>query len=169
MSSNQELISKLKEAEIVTREQVTLRSGETSDFYCDVRKLFGYPEILNFVCDELFKKLPVGTSCIAASGYGGLPLAAVVASRNNLKLCGVRSSSKDHGKSGLIAGYVPTKEDVVVIIDDVLTSGSSVKETVAGLATIDIVPKCVYVVVNRGNPDLGIDYGYLVIMQELID
>ncbi len=164
---NQELISKLREAEIITREQITLRSGEVSDFYCDVRKLFGYPEILNFVCDELAKKLPAGTSCIAASGYGGLPLGAVLASRHNLKLCGVRSSSKDHGKKSLVAGYIPTSEDVVVIIDDVLTSGSSVMETVAGLASVNIVPISVLVVVNRGNPELPIEYSYLAMAEEI--
>ncbi|MBU1292442.1 hypothetical protein KJ819_00030 [Patescibacteria group bacterium] len=161
------LIDALKEIKVLYKEGVVLRSGEVSDFYCDIKKAFGYPEILTMLADEIGKKIPKSATCIAASGYGGLPLASVVATRSNLKLALVRSSEKDHGKGGLIDGYVPAKDDVCVIVDDVLTSGSSIKETLATLTSKEVRVVSAVVVVKRKETELPIPYSFLFTIEDL--
>lgn len=163
-----QLLKQLRQSEIIYKERVVLRNGETSDFYCDIKKAFGQPEILNALADEIGKLLPPSTSCVAVSGYGGLPLGSVVASRFNLKFTSVRSTSKDHGKSGMIDGYMPNKKDVVVIIDDVLTSGSSIRETFSTLSENNIKTDSAIVVVKRGSPELPISYSYIFTIEEVV-
>ena len=162
------LIKRLQEIDVVRKEKVVLRSGEVSDFYRDIKKAFGYPDILNSLADQICERLPEKTTCVAASGYGGLPLASVVASRFDLKFTAVRNSEKNHGKGGMIDGYVPTKDDVVVIVDDVLTSGSSITETLSVLEKLGIKAESAIVAVKRGDPKLSIPYSYVLTIDEIV-
>ena len=76
--TNADLVKRLREIDVIYKEKVVLRSGEVSDFYCDIKKAFGYPDILNALADEMGAKISTEITCIAASGYGGLPLASVI-------------------------------------------------------------------------------------------
>ena len=162
------LIQRLREIEVVHKKRVVLRSGIVSDFYCDIKKAFGYPDILNALADEIGKALPASVTCIAASGYGGLPLGSVVASRFNLKFVAVRGVAKDHGKGGVIDGYLPKESDVTVIVDDVITSGSSITETLSALEKIDVKVSSAIVAVKRGDPELTIPYSYIFSIDEIV-
>ena len=163
----EELLKRLLEIQVIYKEKVTLRSGKTSEFYCDIKKAYGYPDILNALADEIGKQIPEKITCVAASGYGGLPLASVVASRFNKKVTAVRGSEKNHGKGGMIDGYIPKENDFVMIIDDVLTSGSSIKETLAVLQTAGANVVSAIVVVKRGDPELAIPYSYIFTVEEM--
>lgn len=163
-----ELLKQLCDAGIIHRERVTLRSGEVSDFYCDIKKAYGDPALLNALADALGQMLPPGTTCVAGSGYGGLPLAAVIASRHKLAFVGVRASEKSYGKAGAITGCVPQPHDEVVIIDDVLTSGSSIKETYGALQQEHISARCALVVVARAEPELPLSHEALFSIEEIL-
>ncbi len=167
LMNKKELLSKLISIGIIYKEPVVLRSGKVSQFYCDIKKSFGDSEILNELAGRIGKLLPKNTTVIAASGYGGLPLAAVVCSRLDKKLCAVRSKEKDHGKRGLIDGYVPNKKDVIVIVDDVLTSGTSIKEVIHTLKEINIKAELAVIVVKRADAKLSLKYKYLFDIKEL--
>lgn len=162
------LLAQLRKIGVIERREVTLRSGEVSNIYCDMRMVFGNPELLNALADEMAKLIPGDVDCIAASGYGGLPLGAVIASRTGRKLIGVRGAAKDHGKSGRLAGYMPTKHDRVVVIDDVLTSGSSIKETHAGLIENGITAELAVVAVKRADPELPIPVHSVFTIEEIV-
>ncbi len=166
--NKKKLLEKLISIGIIHKQPVVLRSGKVAEFYCDIKKAFGESEILNGLADEIGKLLPKNTTVIAVSGYGGLPLGAVICSRHNKKLCAVRSKEKDHGKGGLIDGYVPNKKDKVVIVDDVLTSGSSVREVIESLKSIGIKAERAVVVVKRGDPVLKIKYDFVFEIGEII-
>ncbi|MEN9604581.1 MAG: hypothetical protein RJB39_266 [Candidatus Parcubacteria bacterium] len=162
------LINRLKEIGVIYKAQVTLRSGQTSEFYCDMKKAWGHPDILNGLADEVGKRLPEGTTCVAASGYGGLPLGAVVASRFNLKFTEVRNTPKEHGKAQQIDGYIPGDHDLVVIVDDVLTTGHSIQGTIIPLQEMGIRPHSAVIVIKRENPEIGIPYAYVFEVAEIL-
>ncbi len=132
-----------------------------------MRKSMGYPDIRNALADEVAKKIPAGTTVIAASGYGGLPLGMLVAEKLGLKFTGVRTSVKDHGKTEAITGYTPTLNDRVTIVDDVLTSGSSIKETLSALEITGAHPISALVLVARATPTLPLPYEYVFRLEEL--
>lgn len=123
------LLSKIKKAGIVRKGQFKLRSGIISNLYCDARKLFGDPNLLLDISRTICKMLPKGTTCIAGSGYGGLPFAAAVALISKTKLSAVRNETKSHGIKNPIEGYIPGVKDRVVIVDDLFTIGSSILDT----------------------------------------
>ncbi len=162
------LINRLKEIGVIHKAQVTLRSGQTSEFYCDMKKAWGQPDILTGLADEVGKRLPVGTTCVASSGYGGLPLGAVVASRFNLKFTEVRNTPKEHGKAQQVDGYIPNENDVVVIVDDVLTTGHSIQGTIIPLREMGISPHSAVVVIKRENPEIGIPYTWVFEVEEIM-
>lgn len=166
--NKKQLLRELVSIGIIRKKPVVLRSGKVSEFYCDIKKSFGDADILNALADKIAKKIPKSVKVIAVSGYGGLPLGAVICSRHNKKLCAVRSKEKDHGKGRLVDGYVPNKKDKVVIVDDVLTSGSSIREVVESLKSIGIKAEMAVVVVKRGEPNLSIKCDFIYRIEEIL-
>jgi orotate phosphoribosyltransferase len=128
-----------------------LKSGEKSNIYFDIKKAYGNPEIFKKIVLEISALIPVGVTCIAGSGNGGIPLATAVSLNLNKKLSIVRDVVKNHGTKDMIDGYKPNKSDKVVIVDDVLTSGTSIRNTIKNLGDTQIL-KCA-VILKRGEPE----------------
>lgn len=165
---SRDLIQILKPLEIILREPVTLASGMTSDFYLDVKKAYGYPRALNMIAEELWERIDKRATCIATAGYGGLSPATLISSRHNLNLTLVRDEPKKHGKGGWIDGYVPNEQDKVALIDDVFTTGGSLRKLIEILEHIKAKIIGAYVVVKRGEGDLPIPLTYLLTSEELL-
>ena len=145
------LINLLKQNNILTYGDFTLRSGEQSSYYCDIKQALGNPKVLKLIIAELIKLVPMKTTCIAGSGYGGITLASLVAHKLGLPLSLVRDKVKDHGTKKLIDGYIPNKKDFVCIIDDVFTTGSSIADTREKLVITNTKFTKPLVVLNRSN------------------
>ena len=154
MPADSVLRDKLRSGGVVCRESVTLRAGAKSDVYYDIKKAYGDPYLLSRIAERIVRELIPDTTCVAASGHGGLPLAGAIAFCKNLKLSLVRDQPKNHGRNTLIDGHLPTKNDLVVIVDDVLTSGSSLRRTYDVLREAGAGSIYGYVVLKRGSPEL---------------
>jgi orotate phosphoribosyltransferase len=88
--------------------------------------------------------------------YKGIPLVAAVAVAlaehhgRDLPWAFNRKEAKDHGEGGALVGCVPQDGDRVVIIEDVTTAGTSIRETVPVLrAAADIQLSGLVVSVDR--------------------
>lgn len=123
----------LQEKDIVRSEPVTLASGQRSDFYIDVKKAYGYPELLRLASEGVWMLMSDRTTCVAAIGFGGAPLATAISLSHNLRLTMIRDEPKKHGKRNLLDGHVPDRNDKVSIVDDVLTTGLNLKKAVEAL------------------------------------
>lgn len=61
-----------------------------------------------------------------------------------------RKEEKDHGEGGNFIGYSPKKEELVAIIEDVLTAGTAIKEVLPLLKnSFDVEVKDMFVLVDR--------------------
>lgn len=75
--------------------------------------------------------------------YKGIPLCAATAMKlsdvysKNLTFTYNRKEVKDHGEGGSLVGYKYTQKTNIVIIEDVITAGTSVNETLQILKTIE--------------------------------
>ena len=82
------------------------------------------------------QNLPDGVDCLFGPAYKGIPLAVAAASslyRNfdrDLPYCFNRKEAKDHGEGGVMVGYKPQAGDRVAIVEDVVTAGTAVRETI---------------------------------------
>lgn len=88
--------------------------------------------------------------------YKGIPLAVAASAslyRNHgrdVPYCFNRKEVKDHGEGGGIVGYQPKDGDRLAIIEDVVTAGTAVRETLAILSQIgDIKVEALFVSVDR--------------------
>ncbi|WP_407443194.1 orotate phosphoribosyltransferase [Fibrobacter sp.] len=75
--------------------------------------------------------------------YKGIPLCAATAMKlsdvyaKNLTFTYNRKEVKDHGEGGSLVGYKYAEKTNVVIIEDVITAGTSVNETMQALSQIE--------------------------------
>ncbi len=88
--------------------------------------------------------------------YKGIPLVTAAAGALARKF-GIdkpfffnRKEEKDHGEGGAIVGYQPKDHDRVVIIEDVITAGTAIRETMPVLrAAADVSVTDMFISVNR--------------------
>ena len=123
-----QLIEALKKEGIVKKGSFTLTSGELSDYYFDVKKAVGNPELLEMMSSLLAAEIGDKATCIASIGFGGIPLATAVSLKLKLPLIMVRNSAKGHGLGKMIEGYIPGSKDNVAVVDDVFSFGTSLEQ-----------------------------------------
>lgn len=149
---------------ILEKKSVTLKSGETSDFYYDFGKLssakllkISASNLFNIIiCTDLHKEM----SCLFTSAYKGINLTtALLIECSNfiyrpIRMGYLRKEKKDHGDQQEIVGYTPSEKDSVILIDDVFTTGSSVLEMYNYLKDKGCKIIGVIVLINRSTGDI---------------
>ena len=78
--------------------------------------------------------------------------AAVALSRDGLDVPFFfnRKEAKDHGEGGVFVGYVPKAGEDVVIVEDVITAGTAIRESMAILSRLEGVKvAAAFIMVDR--------------------
>ena len=94
--------------------------------------------------------------CMFGPAYKGIPLATTTAAAlyNEYKIDKPyffnRKEEKDHGEGGSLVGYKPQNGDRAIIIEDVITAGTAVRETMPILkGAADVSVDHMFISVNR--------------------
>ena len=94
--------------------------------------------------------------CMFGPAYKGIPLATTTAAAlyNDYKIDKPyffnRKEAKDHGEGGSLVGYKPQDGDRVIVIEDVITAGTAVRETMPILkGAADVSVEHMFISVNR--------------------
>ena len=110
-------------------------SGIKSPIYCDNRLILTAPEARNEVeqaiADTVRREYPEA-QVLMGTATAGIAHAAIAAHLLGLPMGYVRSGSKDHGRRNQIEGKL-TPGEKVVLIEDLISTGGSVLDTVAAL------------------------------------
>ena len=116
-------------------EPFTWASGIKSPVYCDNRLILTAPEARNEVeqaiADTVRREYPEA-QVLMGTATAGIAHAAIAAHLLGLPMGYVRSGSKDHGRKNQIEGKL-TPGERVVVIEDLISTGGSVLDTVAAL------------------------------------
>jgi len=158
MSYKQEFIDFMTEAGVLTFGNFTAKSGRKTPYFVNtgnyktgkhISKLGDYYARRVADSGERFDAL-------FGPAYKGITLAAATAAslyRNhgvNTPYFFNRKEAKDHGEGGSIIGYTPKDGDRIVIIEDVVTAGTAVRESLELLkALADITVTALFVSVDR--------------------
>ena len=107
-----------------------LKSGKKSDIYINIRDLIKYQAAWSYTIFCLSKlvgdaNLKKKNSCILGVPTMGAVLAPIIAYQNQFPLAIIRQHKKDHGVGSEVEG---TLNRNIVVIDDVITTGSSILE-----------------------------------------
>ena len=110
--------------------EFTLKNGTTTNTYIDLRKLTSFPSLIYDIAMELTKFYFPNTNdfdIICGTPYGAVPIATIISQILHKPLIMLRKETKTYGTKKLIEGNY-NKNDRVLLIEDVITSGSSIKE-----------------------------------------
>ena len=126
-----------------------LRSGKISNEYFDKYRIESDPQLLNEIAVKFHSVLPPGIDGLAGLELGGVPLATALSLKSGLPVCFVRKQAKDYGTCQIAEG-MQIEDKKLCVIEDVITSGGQVLESVAELRKLGAKIDTVLCVINRG-------------------
>ena len=176
-SDKESLIGKLHDIQAIKFGDFTLKSGIQSPVYVDLRVIVSYPKILKEISDMLWNVATTSHSdfsVICGVPYTALPIASAISVNHNVPMVMRRKEAKSYGTKRLIEGVFTAKSKCLVI-EDVVTSGSSVLETVEALASVELVVSDAIVLLDRfqGGKEMlqsqGVKLHSLLTLPEVLD
>ncbi len=155
------------ESGVLTFGDFTLKSGRKAPYFinCGNYKTGAQLDKLGEFYAECIvdNKIPVET--VFGPAYKGIPLAVstvVALSKKfgiDVSYCFDRKEAKDHGEGGMFIGKTLTDGEKVIIIDDVMTSGKALRESMPKLkSAADVSVTGMVITVDRmekGQGDLS--------------
>ena len=135
-----EVITFMVRAGVLTFGDFTTKSGRKTPYFINTGNYktgAQAAKLGDYYAACIQNHLPDGVDCLFGPAYKGIPLAVSAAAslfRNydrDLPYCFNRKEAKDHGEGGTMVGYKPQDGDNVVIVEDVVTAGTAVRETIA--------------------------------------
>lgn len=149
MESKKEFFLECYKLGIIKFGRFTLKSGIESPFYVDLRPLASDPKILKNLANYLLEMLPLDNfDLICGVPYAALPMATAMSLESYIPLIIKRKEAKDYGTKKMIEG-IYQKGQNCLLVEDVITSGKSLLETIAEVEQEDLKVSDIVVVLDR--------------------
>lgn len=145
------LIYDLYHNDIIKYGDFTLKSGQKSNIYFDLRTLISFPKILNQVLYMMYDKIideEIDYDLICGPAYTGIPMATGISLKNDIPQLIIRKERKDYGTKKLVEGIYYDNQKCL-LIDDVITTGSSLIENINILENENLIVKDIIVLIDR--------------------
>ena len=136
MTYQEEFITFMVRAGVLTFGDFTTKSGRRTPYFINTGNYktgAQAAKLGDYYAACIQQNLPDGVDCLFGPAYKGIPLAVSAAAslyRNygrDLPYCFNRKEAKDHG---VMVGCKPQDGDRVVIVEDVVTAGTAVRESI---------------------------------------
>lgn len=159
MTYQEEFIEFMARAGVLTFGDFMTKSGRKTPYFINTGNYRTGEQISrlgDYYAACIQQNMPGGIDALFGPAYKGIPLAVSAAGalyRNygrNLPYCFNRKEAKDHGEGGGMVGYAPKDGDRIAIVEDVVTAGTAVRETVALFRSVaDVKIEALFVSVDR--------------------
>ena len=145
MTYKEQFIELMLRSQVLTFGDFVTKSGRNTPFFINTgnyRTGEAISLLGEFYAETIHTNLRTDFDVLYGPAYKGIPLAVSTAAAlhrrfsHNVAYSFNRKEAKDHGEGGNLIGHTPVAGDRIVIIEDVITAGSSVKETVPLLNSI---------------------------------
>lgn len=159
-----EFIKFLEDAGVLKFGDFTAKSGRKIPYFInagDIKTGEQIQKLGEFYAKAYFEKVGNKKSVLYGPAYKGIPIAVSVAvafAKDGLDVPFFfnRKEEKDHGEGGVFVGYKPQAGEDVVIVEDVITAGTAIRESMAILSKLDGVNvKATFVMVDRKEKGQG--------------
>ena len=140
-----EFIAFLQNAGVLKFGDFTAKSGRKIPYFInagDIKTGDQIAKLGEFYAKAYFEKIGNRRTVLYGPAYKGISIAvssAVALSRNGLDVPFFfnRKEAKDHGEGGVFVGYVPGAGEEVVIVEDVITAGTAIRESMEILSNLN--------------------------------
>ncbi len=165
MTYKEEFIEFMVDAGVLTFGDFTTKSGRKTPFFINTGNYDSgkqMSQLGKYYAIALNKTLGKNFDTLFGPAYKGIPLAVTTSIElaekydHNVTICFNRKEAKDHGEGGNIIGHKLQDDERVVIIEDVTTAGTSIRESIPMLkATANVAIKALVVSVDRQERGTG--------------
>jgi orotate phosphoribosyltransferase len=161
--SKEKIIAIFKETGALLEGHFLLTSGLHSASYFQCAKVFQYPWHAEFLCKEIathFKNARIDT--VVSPAVGG-----IVTGQETARLLGVRSifTERVDGRMTLRRGFEVKPGERILVVEDVTTTGGSVKEVIESMNSAKAEVVSVAAVVDRSGGNVRFDVPYFSLLQ----
>ena len=159
-----EFIQFLQGAGVLKFGDFTAKSGRKIPYFInagDIKTGDQIRKLGEFYAKIYFEKIGNKRTVLYGPAYKGIPIAVSVASALSVDGLDVpfffnRKEEKDHGEGGVFVGYVPKAGEEIVIVEDVITAGTAIRESMANLVHLEGTKiSAVFVMVDRKEKGKG--------------
>jgi len=149
MNRNQ-LVEALYQLGAIQFGDFTLKSGLHSKIYLDLRRIISIPNVLRSISELIWQKVEnCQFDLICGVPYTALPIATCISLDHNIPMIMRRKEKKAYGTKQQIEGIF-AQDETCLIIEDLITTGSSILETVEDLNAHQIKVHDVAMLIDRG-------------------
>lgn len=153
-----EFIQFLEEAGVLKFGDFTAKSGRKIPYFInagDIKTGDQISKLGEFYAKAYLEKVGNKRTVLYGPAYKGIPIAVSVACA--LSKVGLdvpfffnRKEEKDHGEGGVFVGYKPQENEEIVIVEDVITAGTAIRESMSILSKLNGTKvAAVFVMVDR--------------------
>jgi orotate phosphoribosyltransferase len=175
-----EFIQFLEGAGVLKFGDFTAKSGRKIPYFInagDIKTGAQIKRLGEFYAKAYFEKLGKKNAVLYGPAYKGIPIAVSVASALadgglDVPFFFNRKEEKDHGEGGVFVGYTPKNGEDIVIVEDVVTAGTAIRESMQILSSLkESRVAAVFVMVDRKEKgkteksaiaEVGEEYGFPV-------
>ena len=156
-SYKREFIQFLQSAGVLKFGDFTAKSGRKIPYFINAGEIKTGEQISKlgeFYAKSYLEKVGNKRTVLYGPAYKGISIAvsaAVALSKNGLDVPFFfnRKEVKDHGEGGVFVGYVPNETEEIVIVEDVITAGTAIRESMAILKHLNAKVAATFVMVDR--------------------
>ena len=139
-----EFIQFLESAGVLKFGDFTAKSGRKIPYFINAGEIKTGEQIARlgeFYAKSYIEKLGKTEAVLYGPAYKGISIAVATSiglSREGLNLPFFfnRKEAKDHGEGGVFVGYTPRENEEIVIVEDVITAGTAIRESMAILSSL---------------------------------
>ncbi len=136
MNYKEEFIKFMYDSGVLTFGQFTLKSGRVAPYFINTGnyKTGSQVKRLGEFYGKCIIEHNIKGNVLFGPAYKGIPLCvttSIALSNDNIETnyCFNRKEEKDHGEGGTLVGHKISDGDKIIIIEDVITAGTAIRET----------------------------------------
>lgn len=157
-SYKREFIEFLQSAGVLKFGDFTAKSGRKIPYFInagDIKTGEQIAKLGEFYAKSYLEKVGNKKTVLYGPAYKGISIAvssAIALSKHGLDVPFFfnRKEAKDHGEGGIFVGYVPQENEEIVIVEDVITAGTAIRESMEILSNLKGTKiAAVFVMVDR--------------------
>ncbi len=156
-SYKREFIQFLQGAGVLKFGDFTAKSGRKIPYFINAGEIKTGEQMAKlgeFYAKSYLEKVGNKRTVLYGPAYKGISIAvsaSIALAKNGLDVPFFfnRKEVKDHGEGGVFVGYVPNETEEIVIVEDVITAGTAIRESMGILEHLNAKVAATFVMVDR--------------------